>query len=547
MLYTKNRLFAKYGHECEITYTVDEMPMFIPSTNLTVRFLRKLIKMRMASEVNRRGNYYLRSQGAIAHEHYRHLKHLYMIHPFSDIRIIWEIIMMIVYLYSFVTIPMDILAHIFNVLMTFNSHVSWKIHRTIGDVMGLFDCGLNFITGYYDNKSKEVVLEPGKVCVHYLRTYFLFDLISSIPTHVEIGGQPTITLVLHYVSFLKMVRFITFRRFCEHFAETFDINFVTYRIFLAVGTLILFYHLICCFLLFIFGMIFYIDEEMIYMYKENEKTLVTSGYFNTMYITTLLICAAGFNSVMEFNLFKVIVIFVWIVSKILYIYLLAKIIEVVTAKTSSSHKYVELVRQLKEYMRHKQLPEYMQKRLLCYYEFRFQKTYFRESEILNTVSGQLRQEIVMHSCRKLVENVGFFRNLPLTLLVRIVSCLNLEIFLVNDVIVRANTPGDSMYFISSGTVAVYTKTGKEVCHLEDGAHFGEIALVMNDEMRIASVVAVEICELYMLERKDFVRAIYPYPDLLNTVTYIAADRLERTSIIDEHNKREMAGRRMYNI
>lgn len=68
----------------------------------------------------------------------------------------------------------------------------------------------------------------------------------------------------------------------------------------------------------------------------------------------------------------------------------------------------------------------------------------------------------MHGCRKLVENVGFFKNLPLSLLVRVVSCLKSEIFLVNDVVVKASTPGDSMYFISTGTVAVYTKTGKEV-------------------------------------------------------------------------------------
>lgn len=68
----------------------------------------------------------------------------------------------------------------------------------------------------------------------------------------------------------------------------------------------------------------------------------------------------------------------------------------------------------------------------------------------------------MHSCRKLVENVAFFKNLPITLLVRIVSCLKSEVFLVNDVIVKANTSGDCMYFISTGTVAVYTKSGREV-------------------------------------------------------------------------------------
>lgn len=82
--------------------------------------------------------------------------------------------------------------------------------------------------------------------------------------------------------------------------------------------------------------------------------------------------------------------------------------------------------------------------------------------------------------------------------------------------------------------------------MEDGAHFGEIALVMKDELRVASVVAVEICELYRLERKDFVRAIYPYPDLLTNVQHIAADRMERTTILDEHNRRELASKRLYN-
>lgn len=68
----------------------------------------------------------------------------------------------------------------------------------------------------------------------------------------------------------------------------------------------------------------------------------------------------------------------------------------------------------------------------------------------------------MSSSRKLVENVAFFKNLPLGLLVRIVSSLQMEIFLVNDVVIKAAAIGNSMYFIASGTVAIYTNTGKEV-------------------------------------------------------------------------------------
>lgn len=65
--------------------------------------------------------------------------------------------------------------------------------------------------------------------------------------------------------------------------------------------------------------------------------------------------------------------------------------EINTGKTSSAQKYDEMEGQLKEYMRHKQLPSYMRNRILTYYEFIFQRRYFRESEILSTISEQLRQ------------------------------------------------------------------------------------------------------------------------------------------------------------
>lgn len=63
----------------------------------------------------------------------------------------------------------------------------------------------------------------------------------------------------------------------------------------------------------------------------------------------------------------------------------------------------------------------------------------------------------MHSCRKLAENVTVFNNLPLSLLATMVVLLKSEVFLGNDIILRANTYEDCMYFIATGTVAVYTQ------------------------------------------------------------------------------------------
>lgn len=54
---------------------------------------------------------------------------------------------------------------------------------------------------------------------------------------------------------------------------------------------------------------------------------------------------------------------------------------------SAETKYQEIINQVKEYMGYKQLPLPMQRRLICYYEYRFQKSYFREDAISATLSG----------------------------------------------------------------------------------------------------------------------------------------------------------------
>lgn len=68
----------------------------------------------------------------------------------------------------------------------------------------------------------------------------------------------------------------------------------------------------------------------------------------------------------------------------------------------------------------------------------------------------------MQSCRRLVENVTLFKNVPQDILKSIIKNLKFELYLRNDVIIRAGSIGDCMFFLSIGTVSVLTPTGKEV-------------------------------------------------------------------------------------
>ncbi len=90
-----------------------------------------------------------------------------------------------------------------------------------------------------------------------------------------------------------------------------------------------------------------------------------------------------------------------------------------------------------------------------------------------------------------------------------------------DRVIRAGDRGGGMYFISSGAVEVRLR-GNAI-RLEVGAFFGEMAL-LSGERRTADVIAVDFCELLLLERRDFNLFVSRHPELRAAVTAMANAR-----------------------
>lgn len=76
----------------------------------------------------------------------------------------------------------------------------------------------------------------------------------------------------------------------------------------------------------------------------------------------------------------------------------------------------------------------------------------------------------MIMCSGLVRRVPVFHNCDPNFINAILFHLQYEVFQEGDVIVYQNTPGDRMFFIESGHVAVETENSQtELC---DGGYFG---------------------------------------------------------------------------
>ena len=121
-----------------------------------------------------------------------------------------------------------------------------------------------------------------------------------------------------------------------------------------------------------------------------------------------------------------------------------------------------------------------------------------------------------------VAKVPLFAGLDAARIAEIARLLKREVVPANYVIVRRGERADAMFFIMSGEVEV--DIPPTPLRLGRGHYFGEIAL-LRDTARTATVTAVSECQLLALEATDFRRLLEAHPDLKESISKVAEQRL----------------------
>lgn len=116
------------------------------------------------------------------------------------------------------------------------------------------------------------------------------------------------------------------------------------------------------------------------------------------------------------------------------------------------------------------------------------------------------------------------------------------VFGAGEVILRAGDPGDSLFVIRSGRVAVKICVGaieKEVATLGEGEFFGEMSL-MTGEPRHATVVAKSDTECYVIDRALFQQLLQRNATLAEEIGKLLSEREMRNKIDREGLSAEAA-------
>jgi len=559
-------------HICQLRRdSISHLTKIFPDAPWKQKSTRRIRKMFLVSINHPEVFQYLKSKAAIEKESQRQVKlGRFVIHPLSEFAKYWNVVVFLAMISHLILTPLVIgfIADYSNpteeILMTADFACCFIL---------MIDVLLAFNTGFIDEKTSTIILEAFEIAKKYSRNLFP-DLIGCVPfiySAVELYDDKQPSLHGGFIIYMLVVMLLILYRFSRcmkcfsGILPMFRISEKKMIIFTLAFRSFFYWHLVACARRLIPLYINSFDapetfdvpfgnpkrnpiyskltlledptgsQEVAIDDMDREDNLEKLGifpmlsiYWRAMFVTLKLVFQCGYTEETADSLydmlFTTLVMFVGLAYAMYVLILLSNLI---MAASSSRCKFDEMLQEIDAYCIHYQLSRELTNKIKSFYKYKYKDHYFNEAAIKRSTPASLQKEILMHSCKHLIAKVPLFRKIPVNLLENIIVCLKKEIYFEGDEITRAGSLGFEMFFIFHGTAAIVLPPNQRIGTLYDGAHFGEITLLFKGKKRIASVVALEMCEIFRLSQRDFRRVIEPYPEILEEMREIAKERMEK--------------------
>ncbi|XP_055217351.1 potassium/sodium hyperpolarization-activated cyclic nucleotide-gated channel 3 isoform X2 [Gorilla gorilla gorilla] len=409
----------------------------------------------------------------------------WIIHPYSDFRFYWDLIMLLLMVGNLIVLPVGI------TFFKEENSPPWIVFNVLSDTFFLLDLVLNFRTGIVVEEGAEILLAPRAIRTRYLRTWFLVDLISSIP-----------------VDYIFLVVELEPRLDAEVYKTARALRIVRFTKILSLLRLLRLSRLI----------------RYIHQWEENHSW--GRQYSHALFKAMSHMLCIGYGQQAPVGMPDVwLTMLSMIVGATCYAMFIGHATALIQSLDSSRRQYQEKYKQVEQYMSFHKLPADTRQRIHEYYEHRYQGKMFDEESILGELSEPLREEIINFTCRGLVAHMPLFAHADPSFVTAVLTKLRFEVFQPGDLVVREGSVGRKMYFIQHGLLSVLTRGARDT-RLTDGSYFGEICLLTRGR-RTASVRADTYCRLYSLSVDHFNAVLEEFPMMRRAFETVAMDRLRR--------------------
>ncbi|ETV95618.1 hypothetical protein, variant 1 [Aphanomyces invadans] len=431
--------------------------------------------------------------------------------PDSPMRLSWDALIAVVTVFFAYRLPYSLA---FEADATFQEQ-PWSIaFNSIANVLYILDVIANFRTGY--RSDVEVILDPKKVAINYVKTWFLVDVAGSIPfelflktgdSGIERKAVKTSLKYLKIQKLFRLARIIRFVRKHMQFMYAFQLSFLYISVV----------HWVAC-----------LGPSMLSLDVSSFVPFTRYGIFLYISVTALFDLGKmdGFPEDEQIVLAALSVFGFFLVCLVS-----ASITAIFVSQTSRASEYQEKIHSVMSDLKALQVPRELRLAAKNYYEmlWRVKKTSDRYEKFIyedQDLSPTIRAEIALHIHRRAIAVVPLFKGCTDDCLATVVMRLKTHLYMAHDVIFHKGEPGRSMLIIIRGKVKIIGPDNRTlVAVLKEGSFFGEIGLLQNTT-RSCTVVAATFCEMKSLAQADAEDIFSLYPHILERL-YRESDRRKR--------------------
>jgi voltage-gated potassium channel len=413
-------------------------------------------------------------------------------------RIYWDLLIFLAILYSAIEMPFTMVFQIKNPIFFYANFFI--------DFVFLVDLIINCNEAWKSPK--------GSLGREYFKTWFLVDLPAAIPA-VILSFLSSRMLDFSYISLIKVIRIIRIAKLFQSWNKIGNTKPTR-----------LSYQRILVFIIVTSILAHWVTLGWIFVGGVENKNGILSTYINSLYWTITTFTTIGYGDITPQNNYqKIFTMIVMVIGAGLYGYIIGNITSLLSNIDHAKMNFTERMEKVGRFLAYKKIPLELQEAVFKYYGYLWESHRgYDEDEIMQDLPYSLRMNVALYMNKSIIEKIPLFKNANENIIKEIVLQLKPVIFTPGDYIFRLGEEGQHMYFISNGSVEIVDEEkGIVFATLSEGSYFGEMALLFATK-RSASAKALDFCDLYRLDRSQFMHIINRYPDFSAEIKQMAEKR-----------------------